>query len=146
VTGVETGTLKDLTMNGRLVPKAHGTHYLNSTTRVTIDTGRRLRPGVGGFAGAAAWAAWIDGFVQLYSDRDLCLSPMQRANRFALSLVLGLTAGAAAGLAFAAFAGASTVLVPIAAGLAVGYLASVAFNYAIREPWYERRPDLFGGW
>ncbi len=139
----ETGALNELA-DGRLIPRVNGTHQINSTTRVTIDTKPTLRSGITGFAGAAAWAAWIDGFTQLASDWKLCLSPMQKANRFALSLVLGLAAGTAGGLAFVAFAGASTVLLPIAAGLAFGYGASVFFNYAIRQPWYERRPDLFG--
>jgi hypothetical protein len=125
--------------------RANGTHYTGANRRVTIETKPRTRPGPSGFAGAAAWAAWIDGITQLISDWNLCLSRMQKANRFALSLVLGLAAGTAGGLAFAAFAGATITLTPVLAGLAFGYGASVLFDRGIRQPLYEGRPDLFGG-
>ena len=137
------GTLDELVESG--VPRANGTHYTGANRRVTIETKPRTRPGPSGFAGAAAWAAWIDGITQLISDWNLCLSRMQKANRFALSLVLGLAAGTAGGLAFAAFAGATITLTPVLAGLAFGYGASVLFDRGIRQPLYEGRPDLFGG-
>jgi hypothetical protein len=110
-----------------------------------------------GFSGAAAWAGWIDGLVQLTSDWNLCLSVMQKANRFALSLALGLAGGAAAGLGFAgattvvaALAGAGIIAspvvivgAPILVGAAAGYGFAAFVERPLKDAWYWTKPDWF---
>jgi hypothetical protein len=126
------------------VPRGNGTHFTGPDRRVTFHTKPRTRPGLMGFSGAAAWAGLIDGLTQLLSDWNLCLSVMQKANRFALSLALGVAAGAFAGIVFTGTVGAALPFTPIIAGAAAGMGVSWFFNKTIREPWYLGRPDLFG--
>jgi hypothetical protein len=80
---------------------------------------------------------------------------MQKANRFATSLVLGLAGGTFAGLAFTgatAFVVATgigagvTVLgapvIPILVGLYAGYRFAQSANH-MKKIWYKRYPEYF---
>jgi RHS repeat-associated protein len=142
-----TGWIDDVVPSG--LNQADGTHHLTSRLRYRVASDVKWRRGLTGAAGATLVSGLIEGLMQGYLDRELCLSRAERAYRAAMSTGLGLAAGGAAALVF--FGATALVAIPALGISAVGAVAIPALAAVGTGLWitigferFEVKEKLFG--